>query len=211
MHIEASPPATPISSQSTEIALKEMCYFSKGGYWVCPNCPVKKQTNARELKNTICSKDCPYFPQSMSSEGDRYPIETAVRGVTYELASLGVVHPCWSCEGHSDSHGNIRKLPQVVFYAEHSIIGKLIADHLMDLYFKKATYYSWIVSISLIVPTYETTAWSIHPGNLQNEMFSLPNLQRDLVVLGGGLEQAIRKKGFQLVRKHYIDTQKNSN
>jgi hypothetical protein len=115
----------------------------------CPECRLPCPTHSSSTCCCGCTADCPDAPRQMSIEPDLYPIETGIAPLVMEFYALRLCPPCWSCEGHIDEAGKLKRLPRVWFHCrEISYLG-LIADRLFRLRFERAIGQPWQVRTEL--------------------------------------------------------------
>ena len=156
----------------------------------CPSC--------RNFRPGSCSARCADAPRALSIEPDRYPIETSVVPIVYELNVLRLVQTCWSCEGHMDAEGNLWKVPQVSFYSASPVFVQLLAARIAGLRQAKQLGYEWHIAFSSYgdssVPTY-----TLEPRFRPTDEARLGVLQQDLKVIGENLSIEIRRAASELL------------
>lgn len=117
----------------------------------------------------------------MSNKPDQYPIEGGIVPLVYVLYSMRLIIPCWSCEGHVDTRGDICKLPKVWFYAKSPFFPKLIAQAINDMQAKKKIDHSWGVRVLPFSQSLYSTTYSLEASSTQ---VPLPKLRNDIVWMG---------------------------
>ena len=75
----------------------------------CPGCRFTFDESKSITSTLHCSPQCEYAPRQMSSDPDKYPIESGVVSLAYAFYTMRVMMPCWSCEGHVSDDGEIVK------------------------------------------------------------------------------------------------------
>ncbi|MBI3773413.1 MAG: hypothetical protein HY272_12025 [Gammaproteobacteria bacterium] len=146
----------------------------------CPSCTLHPKL--------ACSSNCEHAPQQLSIDAVNYPIETNVVPLVYELASVRLIQPCWSCEGHLNPNGELWKIPQVSFYSQSPIYAQLLIRHISALNLQKRLTYPWHVALSDFGQTWDVT-YTLEP-NLnydQPRQVQLNLLQHDLNTLADHL------------------------
>jgi hypothetical protein len=53
-----------------------------------------------------CGPDCSDAARALSSQPSAYPIESGIVPLVYAFARTGLLHSCWSCEGHNHADGS---------------------------------------------------------------------------------------------------------
>lgn len=128
-----------------------------------------------------CHRDCPAAPQRLSSEGERSPVELRVAPLVFELKKLGVFHPCWSCEGHTNQAGQVRKIPRIWFYADSVVHIRALADAVNRLFTARRLSTHWQVVLTHSDADNPDTTFSLEPEPAAET--SLSALQGDLRVM----------------------------
>jgi len=140
----------------------------------CPGC--------EEHVPVMCSAKCPDAPRALSIEPERYPVESKVVPLVYELMSTRVLMTCWSCEGHMGADDKLWKLPMVSFYSASPVYPKLLLKHIEILTYKKALKYRWQIVLSDFSQTPGVT-YSIQPDLSFVEDVHLGQLQHDITII----------------------------
>lgn len=171
----------------------------------CVSCHQSCSKHRSTTCTCDCSPSCPAAPQNLSSDPDGYPIEQRVVELVYELASLRVTQPCWSCEGHEEAPGRVPRAPQVWFYADSVAFPDLISEDLHNLLFERRITHSWQVSVC---------PHSDKPGEITFSVRAEPetparldSLQRDLAIIGEGFAERIRHRAQSNILKLQVETQ----
>ena len=147
-----------------------------------------------------CSQTCVNAPRALSIEPDRYPVESNVVGMVYELMATRLIQTCWSCEGHMDENNKLWKIPQVCFYSAAPIYVKLLQMHLGRLQQKRKLKYEWHIVLTDFSQTEELT-YSIQPNLNQITNVSLGALQADLRTLSVDLHTKLKDYAVKLLSK----------
>ena len=172
----------------------------------CPGCRVLCKCDKHSSHCTCgCSKDCEDAPRMLSSDPDRYPIESNVVPLVYAMSVLRITAPCWSCEGHLSGNGDLIRLPQVWFYSDSTVYPELISDYLHELCFIKETSCLWTVIICQHTASNSTT-FALKPEISENIKVTnkiLRQLQNDLHVIS----YSLRERVFKLAEKKLQDIQ----
>jgi len=162
----------------------------------CSGCDVRCGCPAASLECCCaCSAACRNAPAQLSSEGERYPVEHLVLPLVYGLASLRVVSPCWSCQGHEATvEGGTVKSPQVWFYSSSLGLVHLLGQFLAEAWTGKRLRHEWQVRTN---PYSERNLpiFIIEPCMTVEEISQrdcLNDLQHDLHYLGKDFEPRLR-------------------
>jgi hypothetical protein len=132
--------------------------------------------------------------EQLSSEGDQYPIEPRVSPLVYGLASIRVVVPCWSCQGHLSRDRHQVKPPQVWLYSTSLFYVHLIGQFLTEEHEKHRCHHLWQIRSGPYAQG-QIPIFIIEPRMSPLEIIqtdALKILQRDLYTLGRNFEQRIR-------------------
>jgi len=128
--------------------------------------------------STGCHRHCPAAPRRLSSEGEHSPVEPVVAPLVFELKRLGVFHPCWSCEGHTDCSRNLWKIPRVWFYADSVIHIRALSEAINRLFHAGRLAARWAVVVTHSDTGNPDTTFSLEPE---------PGMDKDLPALHGDL------------------------
>lgn len=138
-----------------------------------------------------CSPSCDNVQTSLSSDPGRHPIESKVAPLVFELSSLRVIQPCWSCEGHFNQDGELWKLPQITFYSLSPIYPQLLIAHINELKLNKKLSYEWHVVLTNFGRPWHMS-YSLEP-NLNNVSDPhLGKLQIDLGTISKDLHDKVK-------------------
>ena len=148
-----------------------------------------------------CSGYCECAAQALSIDPVRYPIESNVVPLVFEITASRLMQTCWSCEGHMDNENKLWKVPQVSFYSDSPIYPKLVLIHLMRLYQSKALGYRWHVVLSDFTQTLSLT-YSIQPDLNQEESPRLGLLQQDLRIISDEMHQKLKLIARELLHTY---------
>ena len=165
----------------------------------CPNCqlPCDSDTPAHCAQN--CEPSCVNAPAALSSEPEQHPVERHIVNIVFELSSLRLLQPCWSCEGHLNGQGDLWKLPQVSFYASSPLYPQLLVCYLIRLKGNKQLHYPWHISMvnfgQTWVPGYQLEAALNHI----DEEVQLERLQQDLQTISANLAERVKQEARQML------------
>lgn len=168
------------------------------GLRLCAGCERPCACSASTTCACACGPQCPEAGRRLSSEGDRYPIETAILPLVCAVQALRGCTPCWSCEGHLDAEGGLLRPPQVWFYARSPVYLKLLGDALTALRASGHLAHPWQVRLSYSEGELDP-AFSLEPDLARIEAPDLVRLQRDIPVLADALAPAIRQRARALL------------
>ncbi len=139
-----------------------------------------------------CSIDCERLPLQLSSDPEHHPIEPAIAPLVYALTATGMMHPCWSCEGHLDpGETRLKVPPRVWFYARASAYPALLGDYVWQLRFQKALKHDWRVSLVSFGNPLDS-AYSIEPNLTDVDSPNLDHLRQDVRTIATGLADALK-------------------
>ena len=156
--------------------------------WTACPCPEQKPA---------CSMNCPGVKTALSSDPEHYPLEGKIAPLVYELSRLQVFQPCWSCEGHESSTGNLWKLPQVWFYAQAEIQVRLLSDCLRTLAGHHRIHTEWEISITRSAPDDPETTFCLKP--VPSDGQTLSELQHDITILARDIPDIIRNEARKML------------
>ncbi len=158
---------------------------------ICAQCCFNFSDYGSESANDICSMNCQYASQNLSSDPKRYPIEQNIVPIVYALSSLKVTVPCWSCEGHVNNEGILTKLPQTWFYSASSIYTKLISEALSALKNQRQLTYEWVIIILPYSQSKFLVTYSIEPKYSDINSLELVALHEDILTIGANLRHDV--------------------
>ena len=147
----------------------------------CANCADYRPTKS-------CHRYCAAAPRRLSSEGERSPVEPLVAPLVFELKKLGVFHPCWSCEGHADQEGRLRKIPRVWFYADSVVHLRGLSEAIDRLFNRQRLSTHWQIVLTYSDAGNPDTTFSLEPQPEAPDC--LGALQADLRVMADELADA---------------------
>lgn len=157
---------------------------------VCQGCKQHSAVN--------CSVKCVDAPAALSIDPVQYPIEPNVVPLVYELAATRMLETCWSCEGHMDDNNELRKVPQVSFYAASPVYVKLLSLYLDELQNSKRLSYDWHIVITDFAQTNGLT-YSVQPNlNLVSNPH-LGRMQMDLKTIADSLHTKLKAQARKLM------------
>lgn len=148
----------------------------------CPGCGVRCPSCGSVSCLCKCGPDCELAPQELSSDPEKFPIESGIVPLVYALYDMEIGLPCWSCEGHDGLDGKIGKLPQVWFYVLHQSYPDLLAKFLWQLFFDGHIQNQWNVTVVSADNATDTT-FSIVP-NTNGDTLNLDKLRQDIRIIG---------------------------
>lgn len=152
----------------------------------CPGCSVPCPCCGSPTCTCNCSSACPYAPEEMSSDPHDHPIEPGIVPLVYSLHTVPECRPCWSCEGHEDSSGRLRKLPRAWFYVRSLVHADLVAEYLAELRIARKLSHPWLLCVVNWGNAVDT-AFSIEPKLIPDQEPILHRLRRDVRTIAGGL------------------------
>lgn len=157
----------------------------------CPDCELPCPCSGSPSCACTCSPACPQAPKALSSEPQRFPVESAILPLVYALAVLRVTPPCWSCEGHLDALGKLHKPPRVWFTTRALVYPDLISEYLAGLYTRKLTRSDWMVCL-LDCGIRDETVFSIEPRAESEGYAPLEQLQADVQAIAKEMPERVR-------------------
>jgi hypothetical protein len=152
---------------------------------VCPTCGSKSCS-------CKCSISCEDAPQMMSSEAVDFPIEANIVPLVYALNCLRLTQPCWSCEGHNDHAGELKRPPRVWFYTQSMTYPDLIAELLSDLDIAGRLSLAWHVCLVRWEDGPNIT-FSIEPKIKSRSKPELMGMRRDVQIIAENLMTSMKK------------------
>ena len=160
----------------------------------CPNCQIPCDSNIPAQCAVNCDANCDNAPSALSSDPHNHPIECKVVNIVFELSTLRLIQPCWSCEGHLNGQGELWKLPQVSFYTASALYPKLLSSYLTKLKGSKQLHYPWQVIMVDYGQSWEPT-YQLEPAlNHIDEVIQLTLLQQDLHKISNGLAEQLKQE-----------------
>jgi hypothetical protein len=144
----------------------------------CASCPDYKASAG-------CHRDCAAAPLRLSSDGERSPVEPRVAPLVFELKRLGVFYPCWSCEGHTNAAGQVRKIPRIWFYSDSVVHTRALAEAVERLHAMRRLSAHWHLVLTYSETGNPDTTFSLEPEAAAEQPLS--NLQGDLRVMADEL------------------------
>ncbi len=114
-------------------------------------------------------------------------MEPLVAPLIFELKKLGVFHPCWSCEGHTDQAGNLWKIPRIWFYSDSVVHIRALADAIDRLFNTRRLLARWHVVLTHSDADNPDTTFSLEPDPAAEN--PLGRLQGDLRTLADELDR----------------------
>ena len=148
-------------------------------------------TNCESHIPNMCNSACVNAPSALSSDPINHPIEQKVVPLVYEITSVRVMQPCWSCEGHFNPDGKLWKLPQINFYSLSPIYPQLLLMHINELKLNKKLTYEWHIVLANFGQSWHIS-YSIEPNLNQVSDPHLGALQNDLTVIAEDLNKNIK-------------------
>lgn len=167
----------------------------------CPGCQLPCNPVVPADCATNCDSDCENAPMALSSDPDKHPIEQYVVAIVFELTTLRLIQPCWSCEGHLNGQGELWKLPQISFYSTSALYPKLILDYLNRLKYQNQLNYPWQINMVDYGQTWSPT-YQMEPAlNQTREEVKLALLQHDLSKIAEGLAEKIKQEARTMLAR----------
>jgi hypothetical protein len=133
----------------------------------------------------------------LSSDPERYPLESRIAPLVFELKRLQVFQPCWSCEGHNRKDGTLWKVPRVWFYAESVVHVRVLADAIKELALDGELNGAWQVVTTYSDDDNAETTFSLEPGTAESGP-GLSELQQDLEVIARHLRPLVTARARKL-------------
>ena len=160
----------------------------------CPNCEMPCDSQFPADCAVSCDVNCENAPRALSSEPDKHPVEDHVVKIVFELSTLRLMQPCWSCEGHLNGQGDLWKLPQVSFYSASDLYPKLLAGYLNRLKNQGKLNYPWQVNMVDYGQTWGPT-YQLEPALNQVEgELDLRLMQSDLENISTDLANQLKQE-----------------
>ena len=103
-----------------------------------------------------------------------------------------MIQPCWSCEGHIGTEGNLWKYPQVSFYAGAPVYVMLLVNYFSQMKHKKLLNYDWHIVVSSFGQRCSNTTYTIEPKLHPSSSQHLGSMQADLLSIANNLDQQIK-------------------
>jgi hypothetical protein len=147
-----------------------------------------------------CSRSCPDIPRILSSDPEKFPLETRIAPLVYELKRLGVFEPCWSCEGHDRPDGSFWKRPQVWFYAHSVVHLRVLADGIKELHLRKMLSVPWKIAVTFSDSDNAETTFSLRP-RIDHSNVTLASLQNDVDAIASALHAQVLAEALKLSRQ----------
>ena len=190
----AQPQANLICDSETKSQLEEFIAQPEPAEQApCPGCG--------EHIPSQCSPECHGAAEALSIDPIRYPIESKVVPLVFEMTASRLMQTCWSCEGHMDQENKLWKIPQVSFYSDSPIYPKLVLIHLTRLYQDKVLGYRWHVVLCDFTQSLSLT-YSIQPDLNQVDSPRLGLLQQDLKTISGDMHGKLKMIARELLQTH---------
>lgn len=134
-----------------------------------------------------CAPNCVHAPKQMSSDGERFPIETGIAPLVLAFLQLRELNPCWSCEGHEANPGAEARPPRVIFYARSTLYPALVAEAVSVLQFQKKLSCPWEVAVTPVGNMLDAT-YTLQPNLADAKKPTLRQLQNDVLVIAENLQ-----------------------
>ncbi len=167
----------------------------------CVGCDKPCPCSNSRICTCLCGPDCAHAPIAMSSDADRYPIESKIVPLVFGINCLRVCRPYWSCEGHQFKSDRVVRVPQVWFYTRSLMYPKLIAEHLARLVARKAIHNSWQICVTYTDENLEA-GFSIKPDMNSIKEPCLETMQRDANIIAESLVAGVRMIASEYLRRH---------
>ena len=147
-----------------------------------------------------CSKSCPDIPNILSSDPEKFPLESRIAPLVYELKRLGVFEPCWSCEGHNKPDGSFWKRPQVWFYAHSVVHLRVLANGIKEIHLREKLNVPWKIAVTFSDSNNAETTFSLRPRIDRDDITLIP-LQNDVDAIASALHAQVRAEALKLARE----------
>jgi hypothetical protein len=164
---------------------------SPGGPVCRPACP--------EARKRQCSADCPQAPLALTSDGE-FPIETNIVPLVYALKATGVFQPVWSCEGHLDNRGALRRPPSVWFCCDYLPQVRILAEAVSQMQIAERLSARW--RVALRCPGHQTPQTLFALEADMSPMPSLETLQADVSRIAGRLRPQVSALARNSLAQH---------
>lgn len=169
---------------------------------VCGDACAKRCAQCGSMRcQCSCSPRCPDAARALSVDPQRYPIESAILPLVYEMKRLGLFVPCWSCEGHARPDGTLWKVPRVWFYCDSMVHLRLLTDGLGRLKHAGTIKSPWQVVVTFSDSDNPETTFSLEPALQPGETVSLRALQDDVSAIARSLQSMINVEARSLERE----------
>lgn len=145
-----------------------------------------------------CSSACPHISTVLTCDA-AFPIEKLIAPLAFELKRLGVFEPCWSCEGHKDTSGDLWKVPRVWFYCDSVVYVRILSSVLKDMDIEERLETPWQVRVTFSDNENLGTTFSLRPDTAEKPNVTLEQLQRDVRAITEGLHDRVMEKAGVLL------------
>lgn len=167
----------------------------------CADCNLPCPCCQSSTCTCLCGPDCKHASRKMSIEPDRYPIEGKILSLVFAFNCLRICPTFWSCQGHLQNDGVLRRVPQVWFYSRSVIYPRLISDLLSKLLLRKVIRYPWHVCVTFSGNGLDT-GFSIEPDVKVIDDLVLDELQADTQAISESLVDGLRNLASDYLRKY---------
>lgn len=165
----------------------------------CSYCDLKCSCSGSTTCGCDCTPNCEHAAKMLTSDAENFPIEECVVPLVYAFSCLGYCQPFWSCEGHADENGFMKKPPRLWFYSREVLYPRLISDYLSNLYLKKSIHVPWHVVLTFSDADNPDTAFSMEPVVTEEAERKLIPYQTDVRVIAADLVVGVKSRA-----KNYI-------
>lgn len=171
----------------------------------CPECAISCPCSDSKTCTCACSPLCEQAARQLSSDPERFPIESGIQPLVHALNRIAGFQTIWSCEGHEGADGRLYRLPAVWFYLDARISDEvralplLLSDYLSQLCGAGKLSCSWQLRIGSW-SRHPVIAYALEPQNHPETPLSLPDLWHDVTALADGLAQGLRNAARQRTR-----------
>lgn len=104
----------------------------------CTNCDAPCTAHKSPTCACACTPSCIQAPHKMSSDGEKFPIESGIAPLVLAFLQLREFTPCWSCGGHEAEAGRDARPPRMIFYARSTLYPALVATRSRRYCFKES-------------------------------------------------------------------------
>ncbi|MDH5736934.1 MAG: hypothetical protein OEZ23_01425 [Gammaproteobacteria bacterium] len=167
----------------------------------CDGCTRPCPCSASATCTCACAPNCEHAPVEMSSEADRYPIESHIATMVFGFNTLRVCPPYWSCEGHTFAGGEIRRVPQVWFYARSLIYPKLVGEYVLKLKTQGLLEYPWQIVMTHTDNVLET-GFSIEPETRSIAHPDIAVMRKDANTIAANLQSGLKAIATRYIEEH---------
>ncbi len=183
---------TDAQKKTIETAINELEHDRQGR--VCgSHCKMVCTSCGATQCQCQCSAECPAIPAHLSSDPEKYPIEETIAPLVFEMHRLGVIEPCWSCEGHNGLDGKLWKRPAVWFYCDDVTHLRLLADVVEGLFVARKLNFQWQIRITYSDVECPDTVFALEPERRRLADAKLVSMHEDIRILTENLYDMVHE------------------